>query len=248
MSEREAILIIEDDETLRLGLSDKLRLEGYTVHEAATGEDGLHSVAEAAPDLAIIDVGLPGMTGLEVLSRLREREHARAIPVILLTARADEGDKVLGLELGADDYVTKPFGIRELIARVRAHLRRQRRTDSERVALAEGEASAAPATSVPRAIGDLEFDFSGYVCRKAGVELGLSNLEWKILELLILERGKTVSRERFLREIWGYERLPVTRTVDFHVSRLRQKIETNARNPRYLKTVHGIGYRFEDEA
>ncbi|MDF1665900.1 MAG: response regulator transcription factor [Planctomycetota bacterium] len=240
-SRNETILLVEDDETLRFGLTDKLALEGYTVQSASTGEEGLKFTEEGPPDLAILDIGLPGMSGLEVLSRLRERPES--FPVILLTARAGEGDKVLGLELGADDYITKPFGVRELIARVRAHLRRERRDRSS------GDLNAVddegPKSLNKVTFGGLEIDFDGYVFYREGTEQSLSNLEWKIFELLIRERGKTVSRERFLREIWGYDRLPVTRTVDFHMSRLRQKIEANPKNPTYLKTVHGIGYRFD---
>lgn len=230
----ERILLVEDDEALRFGLTDKLGLEGYAVAAFSNGEDALNAALENSPDLAICDVGLPGMTGLELLRRLRER--VGDFPVIILTARASEGDKVLGLELGADDYVTKPFGMRELIARVRAHLRRNRKSEA-------GEEP--PPISGPLRVGELVIDFDGYVFSRGGEEMALSNLEWKILELLVKERGKTVSRERFLREIWGYERLPVTRTVDFHMSRLRQKLESNPKDPSYLKTAHGLGYRFD---
>jgi DNA-binding response OmpR family regulator len=241
VASKETILLIEDDETLRFGLTDKLTLEGYQILTAATGEEGLKLLENGPPDLAILDIGLPGMNGLEVLSRFRERPDP--FPVILLTARASEGDKVLGLELGADDYVTKPFGVRELIARVRAHLRRGRRErSSSDLTPANGEA---PRSLSKVTISGLVIDFDGYVFHRNGQEQSLSNLEWKILELLIRERGKTVSRERFLREIWGYDRLPVTRTVDFHMSRLRQKIEENPKSPLFLKTVHGIGYRFD---
>ena len=241
VAKKETILLVEDDETLSLGLTDKLSLEGYQVKAASTAEEGLRLADENPPDLAILDIGLPGMNGLELLSRLRERHES--FPVILLTARAGEGDKVLGLELGADDYITKPFGVRELIARVRAHLRRERR-DRSSTDSGDGE-SDAPKSLNKVTFGGLSIDFDGYVFFREGQEQSLSNLEWKIFELLIRERGKTVSRERFLREIWGYDRLPVTRTVDFHMSRLRQKIEANPKNPVYLKTVHGIGYRFD---
>lgn len=236
MADRETVLLVEDDETLLLGLTDKLELEGYTVVAAESGEGALGLLSDHEIDLAILDIGLPGMNGLELLSRLRER--TRAFPVIMLTARASEGDKVLGLELGADDYITKPFGTRELIARVRAHLRRERRKGPD-------DDDSEPEMPGKMTLGELELDFDGYVFRCAGDERKLSNLEWKILELLVKERGKTVSRERFLREIWGYDRLPVTRTVDFHVSRLRSKLEDDPKNPKYLKTVHGIGYRFD---
>lgn len=233
----ETILVVEDDETLRLGLRDKLEIEGYAVTAVPSGEEALSAIDDASPDLGIVDVGLPGMSGLELLSRIKERPES--FPVLLLTARAEEGDKVMGLELGADDYITKPFGLRELIARVRAHLRRERSRSARMRAEVEDEAPGL------QAFGELEVDFDGFVLRVAGEERSLSNLEWKIFELLIRDRGKTVSRERFLREIWGYDRLPVTRTVDFHVSRLRQKIEADPKDPRHLKTVHGIGYRFD---
>jgi len=240
MADGDRIILVEDDETLRMGLEDKLAIEGYQAFSAATGEEGLELIAADSPALVILDVGLPGMSGLEVLSRLRER--GAEYPIILLTARAEEGDKVMGLELGADDYVTKPFGVRELIARVRAHLRRRHREHAPESLSDEPEQLTAALT-----IGPLEIDFHGFVLRLDGDERSLSNLEWKILELLVRERGKTVSRDRFLREIWGYEHLPVTRTVDFHVSRLRQKIESEPKSPRFLTTVHGIGYRFEAE-
>src|SRR5262249_32644441 len=155
-----------------------------------------------------------GMSGLEVLRRLREKETkdggGHRAPVILLTARAHESDKVLGLELGADDYVTKPFGVRELVARVRAHLRRER-------AHKEDEQTPPPPAPAGYKFGECEVDFEGFKLYRKKKEIRLSNLEWKILSLLVREKGRTVTRERFLREIWGYERLPITRTVDFHV-------------------------------
>ena len=240
--ERAQILLVEDEEALRVSVKDKLELEGFQVEATASGEDAIRRIKAKKHDLAILDVVLPGMSGLEVLKQLRDKEAKEPsgahTPVILVTARAHESDKVLGLELGADDYVTKPFGVRELIARVRAHIRRER-------AHRAGEQEPPPPAPAGYKFGDCEVDFSGYKLKRKGKEVRLSALEWKILSLLVRERGRTVTRERFLREIWGFDKLPVTRTVDFHVSRLRAKVD-DAKSPKHIGTVHGIGYCFEE--
>ncbi|MBI3724309.1 response regulator transcription factor [bacterium] len=243
LGERAQILLVEDEEALRVSVKDKLELEGFTVEATSNGEEALRRIKSKTHDLAILDVVLPGMSGLEVLKRIRDKEAeggtgAPHTPVILLTARAHESDKVLGLELGADDYITKPFGVRELVARVRAHIRRER-------AHRDGDAEPPPPVPPGYKFGDCTVDFSGFKFKKKTKEIRLSALEWKILSVLVRERGRTVTRERFLREIWGWEKLPVTRTVDFHVSRLRSKVD-DAKEPRHIITVHGIGYRFEE--
>jgi DNA-binding response OmpR family regulator len=240
--ERAQVLLVEDEEALRVSMKDKLELEGFQVEATSNGEDAVRRIKSKRHDLAILDVVLPGMSGLEVLKLIRDKEAKEQTghhtPVILLTARAHESDKVLGLELGADDYVTKPFGVRELVARVRAHIRRER-------AHREDDQEPAPPAPAGYKFGDCEVDFSGYKLKRKNKEVRLSALEWKILSLLVRERGRTVTRERFLREIWGFEKLPVTRTVDFHVSRLRAKVD-DAKSPTHIITVHGIGYCFEE--
>ncbi|HZV02795.1 MAG TPA: response regulator transcription factor [Planctomycetota bacterium] len=239
-TDKAQILVTEDEENLRVTIKDKLELEGFQVEVAGTAEDAWRRFQTKSYDLAILDVVLPGMSGLELLKQLRdkEKETGAHTPVMLLTARAHESDKVLGLELGADDYMTKPFGARELVARVRAHIRRER---------AQKESSEEPPPPAPAGFkfGECIVDFAGYKMKRKGKEARLSALEWKILSLLVRERGRTVTRERFLREIWGYDKLPITRTVDFHVSRLRAKVD-DAKDPKHIVTVHGIGYRFEE--
>jgi DNA-binding response OmpR family regulator len=238
--EKAQILVVEDEEALRVSVKDKLELEGFSVEAAATAEDAWRRVQAKSYDLAILDVVLPGMSGLELLKQIRDKEKDSGAhtPVILLTARAHESDKVLGLELGADDYMTKPFGARELVARVRAHIRRERARD-------QGEQEPQPPAPAGFKFGDCVVDFAGFRLKRKTKETRLSALEWKILSLLVRERGRTVTRERFLREIWGYDKLPITRTVDFHVSRLRSKVD-DAKEPKHIITVHGIGYRFEE--
>jgi len=239
--ERAQVLLVEDEEALRVSVKDKLELEGFQVDATASGEDAVRRIKAKRYDLAILDVVLPGMSGLEVLKQIRDKEtkgEGSYTPAILVTARAHESDKVLGLELGADDYLTKPFQVRELVARVRAHIRRERAHRS-------GESEPPPPAPAGYKFGDCEVDFSGYKLKRKGKEVRLSALEWKILSLLVRERGRTVTRERFLREIWGFDKLPVTRTVDFHVSRLRAKVD-DAKSPKHIGTVHGIGYCFEE--
>jgi DNA-binding response OmpR family regulator len=238
--EKAQILIVEDEEALRVSVKDKLEIEGFNVEAAASAEDALRRFQAKTYDLALLDVVLPGMSGLELLKQIRdkEKESGAHTPVILLTARAHESDKVLGLELGADDYMTKPFGVRELVARVRAHIRRERARE-------QGAEEPAPPAPPGFKFGECTVDFAGFRLKRKSKETRLSALEWKILSLLVKERGRTVTRERFLREIWGYDKLPITRTVDFHVSRLRSKVD-DAKEPKHIITVHGIGYRFEE--
>ncbi len=235
------ILVVEDEPPIAMALEDGLGLEGYAVTVASNGTDGLaHALAEPRPDVILLDLRMPGMSGLDVLKRLRA-EGVRT-PVMILTARGAEADRVAGLECGADDYVVKPFSMAEVIARVRAHLRRDREYGTTAADEAEAASAAAEETVT---FGDVQIDFVGHLGKKGETDLALSPLEMKILRLLWDERGRTVSRERFLREVWGYERLPVTRTVDFHMGRLRQKIEDDPKTPRHIKTHHGVGYRLE---
>jgi len=230
------ILIIEDDANIVLGLEDALRDEGYETYTGRTGPRGLQLAKEHRPDLLILDLMLPGMSGLEICKRLRD--DSIKIPVIMLTSRAEENDKVLGLELGADDYITKPFSLRELLARVRAHLRRE-----ENVTLS-GREETKPEKYC---FGDVIVDFKRHEVFKDGKLQELTNREFRVLEYFIQHPGELLTRDRLLDEIWGYEVYPTTRTVDNHILRLRKHIEPDPENPRFIKTMRGAGYLFEQE-
>lgn len=225
------ILIVEDDAAIVLGLEGALQDEGYETYVARTGGEGLRLAKERQPDLLILDLMLPGMSGLEICKRLRD-EDAKT-PVIMLTSKSEENDKVLGLELGADDYVTKPFSLRELLARVRAHLRR------------EGTATAAAAVPEKYSFDEVVVDFKRHEVYKAGKLQELTNREFRLLEYFIQHPGELITRDRLLDDIWGYDVYPTTRTVDNHILRLRKHIEPDPENPRYIKTVRGAGYLFE---
>jgi two-component system, OmpR family, alkaline phosphatase synthesis response regulator PhoP len=222
------ILLIEDEPGLVLTLSDRLAREGYVVETASDGIAGLARAAAGAYDLILLDVMLPGKNGFDVCRDLRRQ--GIDTPVIMLTARGQVVDKVVGLKLGADDYITKPFETMELVARIEARLRR-----------------AAPVPS-PSAeayqFGDVRVDFRSAEVYRGAEPLDLSAREYQLLRYLIMHRGATVSRDRLLNEVWGYNAMPSTRTVDVHVAWLRQKIEPNPRRPQYLLTVHGLGYKF----
>ena len=221
------ILIVEDEPSILLGLEDGVRSAGYEAVTAQNGEDALERVREAAPDLVLLDLMLPTIDGLEVCQRIRKERVD--LPVIMVTAKSQEADKVLGLEMGADDYVTKPFGLQELIARIRAVLRRASREETD---------------SRKDSFGDVDVDFEAFFVTRLGQRQQLSPLESKMLQYFVKHEGRAVSRQEFLKEVWGYERFPNTRTVDFHVLRLRQKIEVDPNQPKHIVTVHGVGYRF----
>ncbi|HET7845595.1 MAG TPA: response regulator transcription factor [Xanthomonadales bacterium] len=223
------ILLVEDDRTLRTGLTDALRGEGHDVIAAADGHEARALLREQRFDLVVLDVMLPGPSGLELLRELRVRD--RGTPVLLLTARGEEGDKVLGLELGADDYVTKPFSLRELLARVKAMLRRRERGD------------AAPAFLEQFVLGDARIDLAAFTVARGGVSHTLSPKEAGMLRLLRQRTGRAVPRAEFLREVWGGVPFVGDRTIDTHMLNLRQKVEADAKAPRFLLTVHGVGYR-----
>jgi DNA-binding response OmpR family regulator len=210
-----------------LGLKDSCEYEGYEVLVARDGKTGLEKATNERPDLIILDVMLPVMSGLDVCRTLRNR--GIETPIIMLTARSEETDKVVGLEVGADDYVTKPFSIRELLARVRAHLRRA----SRQVAQIE-----------TFCFSDVELNFKKFTATKGGKPLELSVREFEILHYLVRHRGETVTRDQLLDEVWGYDSTPITRTVDNHIARLRQKIEPDPSQPAHIITVHRLGYRF----
>lgn len=226
------ILLIEDDRAILDGLRTALSAAGYEVECARDGSTGLARARAAAPALLILDVMLPGMSGFEVAKRLRDEGYAT--PILLLTARGEEDDRVLGLELGADDYVTKPFSLRELLARVRSMLRRTRPAPAKRSQLFE--------------FGDVSVDFKRQAVKKAGCLVELSAREYRILAYFIDHAGEMLSREQLLREIWGYDAFPTTRTVDNHILRLRKKIEDEPESPRHILTQRGAGYVFEPSA
>jgi len=225
---KKKILIIEDEEDLVKGLKLNLSDEGYEVDWAVDGVEGLRKALEETPDLIILDIMLPEMDGLEVCRELRQKNIA--IPIIMLTAKGEEIDKVVGLEIGADDYITKPFSIRELLARIKAHLRR-----------AEREEKAVPKVY---SFGDVEIDFAHFKVRRRGEELDFTSIEMEILKYFIAHRGEVVARDDFLDKIWGYESYPTTRTIDNHILKLRKKIEEDPAHPKYILSVYGGGYRF----
>lgn len=203
-----------------------LELEGFEVVSAPDGDLGIQLVEEKTPDLIILDVMMPNKDGLQACRELRGK--GVSTPIILLTARSAEVDKVLGLELGADDYLAKPFGMRELIARVRALLRRTQSTiDVERVQF-----------------DDVVIDFKAYKAERALKPVELSAREYRLLRYLVAKKGAVVTRDELLDEVWGYNSYPSTRTVDNHIARLRQKIEQDVDEPRHILTVHGVGYKF----
>jgi two-component system, OmpR family, alkaline phosphatase synthesis response regulator PhoP len=221
------ILLVEDEPGLVLTLSDRLVREAYTVEAATDGESGLERASREAFDLVLLDVMLPRLGGFDVLKELRKRNIET--PVIMLTARGQVVDKVVGLKLGADDYVTKPFEMVELLARIEAKLRRAPLT----VHPAEGYQ-----------FGEIRIDFRRAELTRSGAPLDLSAREFQLLKYFIEHRGATLTREELLNEVWGYNAMPSTRTVDVHVAWLRQKVEPNPRHPQFILTVHGMGYKF----
>jgi len=225
------ILVVEDDPSLVDGLRAALAAEGYDVDTATDGQAGFERARDGDHVLLVLDVMLPGMSGFEIAKRLRD--SGRNMPIILLTARADENDRVLGLELGADDYVTKPFSVRELLARVKVALRRAplpaRQRDTFR-------------------FGDIDVDLKRQRATRAGRDLELSAREFRILAYFIEHRGEMLSREQLLNEVWGYDVFPTTRTVDNHIARLRKKVEDDPEAPRWIRTQRGAGYVFETDA
>jgi two-component system alkaline phosphatase synthesis response regulator PhoP len=228
------ILVIEDNPDLAYGLRNNLEIEGYDVTVAGDGPTGLARALESNPDLVVLDLMLPGMDGFRVLRAMREQ--GRQVPVLMLTARGEEADKVRGLSLGADDYVTKPFGVLELLARVKALLRRTQ---------AQAEARAAPVRAEPQRFGEVEVDTATRSVTRAGETVPLAPLEFDLLVALLRRDGAVVSRLDLLREVWGYRAAVVTRTVDTHIAELRRKLEENPGEPRHILTVRKTGYRLQ---
>lgn len=223
------ILVVEDEPNMRLGLKDNLEFEGYEVDLAPDGEAGLQKILDGNFDLILLDVMMPKMSGFDLCKTIRRK--GITTPVILLTAKEQEIDKVLGLELGADDYVTKPFSLRELLARIKAVLRR-------------GENVRADEIKVE--IGKIEVNFQNYTALEKEEPVQMSHKEFEILNYLWRHRNRTVSRDDLLEKIWGYEESPTTRTVDNFILKLRQKIEKDPNHPQVILTVHGIGYKLID--
>ncbi len=221
------VLIVEDDPSMAVALRDGFEYEGFEVQLARDGAEGLRVASNQELDLIILDLMLPNLSGLDICKQLRN--GGSSLPIIMLTARGQESDKVLGLKIGADDYVTKPFSFMELMARVEALLRR---TKGQQKSL-----------EVYR-FGDVSLDFRRFEAFKGRQRILLSPREFKILGYFIEHRGEVVSRDQLLDVVWGYDNLPLTRTVDMHIAKLRQKIEDSPNEPRYIVTLHRLGYKF----
>ena len=221
------ILVIEDEAAILRGLRDNLAAESYEVITAADGAEGYRLSQEGKPDLIILDLMLPKLSGYEICRKLRaESSH---VPILMLTARGDEADRILGLDIGADDYVSKPFSVRELLARVRALLRR---SDPHSAGVEQ------------LTFSDVVVNFPQFEARKRGQPVEMTPKEFGVLQYLAARTGKVVRREELLEEVWGYENYPTTRTVDNHIASLRAKLEDDPAAPRHLLTVHGVGYKF----
>lgn len=223
------VLIAEDDANIRSGLEEILQGEGYTTIAARDGAEALALFAERRPDFVCLDVMMPGADGYEVCRRIRK--EAPTVPIIFISAKSEEIDKVIGLELGADDFIVKPFGVREVTARIRAVTRRC--------------LAVAPPTDASFTLRDLQVFPAELRARRAGETIDLSLRDVKILELLHRNPGKALDRHAFFSHCWGLEHVPNSRTLDQHISQLRKRIERDAKNPEIIRTVHGVGYRFE---
>ena len=223
------ILVIEDDPAISRGLADNLRFDSHEVLTAGDGEEGHRLFRERSPDLVVLDLMLPKLGGFELCRKIRA--GGSNVPILMLTARSDEADRVLGLDLGADDYVTKPFSIREVLARVRALLRRANPPRAEIDELRSG---------------DVVVDFRRYEATKGGKRLEMTRKEFGLLRLLASRVGEVLTRDDLLNEVWGYESTPTTRTVDNHIASLRAKLEDDPGRPQHLITTHGVGYKWVD--
>ena len=227
------ILVVDDEAPIVELIKFNLEREGYKVLEAYDGIRALEIVKKELPDLVILDIMLPGMSGLEVCKNIRNNEKIAEIPIIMLSARGEEVDKILGLELGADDYMVKPFSPRELVARVKARLRRLEGREGKKEGIIK--------------IKDIVIDQEKFAVYVKGKKMDFTPKEFELLKLLASNPGKVFTREYLLEKIWGYEFLGDTRTVDVHIRHIRQKIEDNPAEPVYIETVRGVGYRFGEE-
>lgn len=228
MFKGKTVLLIEDDLHMRMGLQDNLEFEGYRVLSAESGEDGLELFAAEHPDLIILDVMLPHMDGIDVCRKLRAQE--KHIPIIMLSVRGSEVDKVLGLETGADDYMTKPFSVKELLARIKAVFRRFNLKEQEHL----------------YRLGGAEIDFQHYEVKKKGESIEFTAKEFELLKFFVNNSRVPLSRETLLDEVWGLDSSTTTRTVDNHVLKLRKKLEEIPEEPRYFITIYGVGYKFTE--
>ena len=222
------ILVVDDDEDIGRGLEINLSKEGYKILRANNGHTAIDSAIRNNPDLILLDVAMPEVSGLDVCRELRRKGFDA--PIIMLTAKSDEIDRVVGLEIGADDYVAKPFSLRELQARIRVRLRRQ--------------PAGSPDGLSRYCFADVDIDFERFRATRKNQELDLSPREFEILRLLIQNRGDVVTRDKLLDTVWGYDAFPTTRTVDNHIMKLRKKLEDDPANPKYLLSIYGEGYKF----
>ncbi len=226
----EKILIVDDEEHILELIKFNLENAGFKTMTASNGQDALKAIREEKPRLVLLDIMLPGMDGYDVCKEIRKDNAISNTPVIMTTAKGEELDKILGLELGADDYITKPFSVRELVARVKALLRRTNVTFVDHT----------------YNFGNISIDFTKHEILKDGDKLDLTLKEFELLEILVKNKGRVMTRDFLLDKIWGYEYIGETRTVDVHIRHLRQKIEDDDKNPKYVETVRGIGYRFNN--
>lgn len=231
---KELIFTVDDEVHILELIKYNLEENGYQVKTFENGDALLRELEITVPDLFILDIMLPGKDGLELCRCIRQKNTTKNVPIIMLTAKSEEIDKVLGLELGADDYLTKPFGVRELVARVKALLRR-----------ADGLGAGETAEIEIVKHEDIVVDCTRHEVSKRGVLINLTYKEFELLKMLLLHKGKVLTREKLLEKIWGYDYLGETRTVDVHIRYLRQKLEDDSDNPVYIKTIRGIGYRFD---
>ncbi len=227
------VLVVEDEENILEALRYNLEREGYIVYTASDGEDGLNLARSSQPDLVILDVMLPKMNGFEICRILRREMD---VPIIMLTARGEEVDRIVGLELGADDYVAKPFSMREFMVRVRNMLRRVKLSSQAQLGLPDGDVLVA---------GDLEMDLASHIVRRGGATVDMKPREYDLLALLVKNSGRVFSRDQLLQQLWSQDYYGDSRTVDVHVRWLREKIEKNPSKPERIVTVRGVGYRFD---
>ncbi len=230
MSAKRTIFLVEDESHIQQLVNYNLEAAGYAVSTFFSGEEMFKLCDSCIPDMFILDIMLPGMDGYEILKRIRQNAKLKTLPVILLTAKGEEFDRVLGLELGADDYITKPFSIRELTARVKALFRR-----ADIPAESRGENLSA---------GDITIDLERHEIYKGENRLELTLKEFELLKILVQNRGRVLSRDMLLEKVWGFDYFGETRTVDVHIRYLRQKLEQEDGKPEYIETVRGVGYRF----
>lgn len=232
---KKLILVVEDEKPILKGLLDNLKAEGFDAIGESIGKNGLSAALTQNVDLVLLDIMLPDMNGLDICKEIKKKKIA--VPVIMLTAKSKESDKILGLELGADDYITKPFSINEVLARIRAVLRRVAIHDK------------AKAEKLERyEFGDIKIDFVKYEAAKGNKKLKFSKREYEVLEYLIKRRGEVITRNDLLDVVWGYENFPTTRTVDNFIARIRKQLEKSVSNPKHILSIRGAGYKFVDDS